>query len=72
MNLNSWQLYSFNVVTVRLLPQLIYLCAVRQGNKMVHWIIGSMHSTVSEPFTEVWSVPLYKYIQYLEKYFIAM
>ena len=44
MNLNSWQLYSFNVVTVRLLPQLIYLCAVRQGNKMVHWIIGSMHS----------------------------
>ena len=44
MNLNSWQLYSFNVVTVRLLPQLIYLCAVSQGNKMVHWIIGSMHS----------------------------
>ena len=60
------------LMLLRLDSFLSWFIFVRWG-RATKWFIGSLDQcTVSEPFTEVWSVPLYKYIQYLEKYFIAM
>ena len=75
LRLRTWILILGSCIVLMLLRLdsfLSWFIFVRWG-RATKWFIGSLDQcTVSEPFTEVWSVPLYKYIQYLEKYFIAM